>query len=428
MSEDAGRGRTLVIAVDGFGPQDAEEITAGMPATAHPRLLEAVPGPVQSLTILPGGPSEPVPALVSLSTGASVAHTGVATEIPFEPGSPESRPTWYANSLLAPTLFDQAREQGLVTAALQWPATAGAEIDLCLPLVEDLRHYRNRWEMTEATSSPRMVREHLAPRRAAGVQLSQVPADALVAEIAAEACASGRIDLLAVRLTSLGAARREHGPTSPRARRALDDVVETIEQVVLAFAPTAQDRLLLMPGRALVPTALLVHPNAALAQQGLMRTDGTRLVDFRALVWPDGPRGALHVRRDEGEAVHHLALDALAEIAAHSRLEMRRVDDGVGATAQTDVIAVLEGGPGTVFGLSATHRPLVEGDDPYYAGPRAVTDPSRPTVALASGPGLPTAEAEGGWADLGVTLAGAMGLRLPGATATGMRPCEQQPI
>lgn len=427
MSEETGRGRTLVIAVDGFGPQDAREITAGEPALAHPRPLGSALGRMQTLTIRPGGPSEPVPALISLVTGASVAHTGVATEVPFEPGSPESRPTWYANALQAATLFDQAREQGLTTAALQWPATAGADIDLCLPLVEDLRHYRNRWEMAEATSSPRMVSEHLAPRREAGVQLSQVPADALVAEIAAEACTNGRIDLLAVRLTGLGAARREHGPESPRSQRALVDVVEMIEQIVLAFAPTAQDRVLLVPGRALVPTELLVHPNAALAQQGLVRTDGTHLVDFRALVWPDGPRGALHVRRDQGEAVQHLALEALAEIAAHSRLEMRRVDDGVGATPQTDVIAVLEGGPGTVFGLSATHRPLVEGDDPYYAGPRAVTDPSHPTVVLAGGPGMPTTAASGGWADLGVTLAGAMGLPLPGATAGGLRAPQQQP-
>lgn len=98
------------------------------------------------------------------------------------------------------------------------------------------------------------------------------------------------------------------------------------------------------------------------------------------------------------------------------------MDDGIGATARTDVIAVLEGTPGTLFGLSPTHRPLVEGQDPYYAGPRAVADPSAPSTALGRGCGLPSVAVEGTWADLGVTIASSMGLQLPAATAAGMRP------
>lgn len=406
-------GRTLLLAVDGFDDRDAETFL-GAGSTL-------VTGATR-LRIRPGGPSEPAPALASLLTGASVAHTGVATQDPFAPDRPGSRSTWYARSMTAPTLFAQARRAGLVTAAFQWPATAGADIDLCLPLVEDLRRYRNRWEMAEQSSSPRMTAEHLAPRREAGVQLSQVPPDELVAEVAAEALERGRIDLLAARLTGLGIVRRADGPGTARAERSRSDTSDALQQILAAFSPTAEDRLLLVPGRPLVPTALLVHPNAALAAAGLLRTDGSRLTSFRALVWPDGPRGVVHVRREEGPAGREAALAALSEISAHTRLQLRIVDDGVGATAETDVIAVLEGSPGTVFGLSATHRPLVEGDDPYYAGPRAVTDPSAPATAFAQGPGLPAGPAEGSWADLGVTLARALGLELPGATAAGMLP------
>lgn len=409
-----GTGRTLLLAVDGLADGEGERV---------------LPAGATRLRIRPGGPSEPAPALVGLLTGASVAQTGVATQDPFRPDRPGSRSTWYARSLRVPTLFAQARRAGLVTAALQWPATAGAEIDLCLPLVEDLGHYRNRWEMAELTSSPRMAAEHLAPRRAAGVQLSQVPSDELVAEIAVDVLAAGPVDLLAARLTGLGAVRRAEGLDSPQAARSLVDTSEALEQIVAAFAPGAGDRLLLVPGRPLLPTALLVHPNAALAAAGLVDTDGPRLTGFRALVWPDGPRGVLHVRREEGCALRERALTALTALAAHSRLQLRGVGDGVGATAETDVIAVLEGTPGTLFGLSATHRPLVEGSDPYSAGPRAVTDPSAPATALAQGPGLPAAPAEGSWADLGVSLARAVGVELPGATASGLRPvATAQPV
>jgi len=402
-------GRMLLLAVDGLDEQDAPALAPSGALTGSTRLR-----------ILPGGPSESSPALAGLVTGASVARTGVATEQPFRPDRPESRSTWYSRSMSIPTLFSRARDAGRVTAALQWPATAGGDIDLCLPLVEDLRHYRNRWDMAEQTSSPRMVAEHLAARREAGVQLSQIPPDDLVAEIASEALGRGPIDLLAARLTGLGVERRTAGLDTVPSQRSLQDTADAIEQLVTAFAPGPEDRVVVVPGRPLVPTALLVHPNAALAASGLLRTDGPRLAGFRALVWPDGPRGVVHVRREEGAAARALVLAALAELAAHSRLQLRTVDDGVGATEETDVIAVLGGSPGTVFGLSATARPLVEGTDPYYAGPRAVTDPSAVAIVHARGPGMPAAGAEGSWADLGVTLAQALDLELPGATAAGM--------
>ncbi|MGO1228078.1 alkaline phosphatase family protein [Brachybacterium sp. AOP42-C2-15] len=421
------RSRTLLLAVDGLDENDLEMLRdAAAPVdgdSRFPVLSRTVLTGMTELRIRPGGPSEPAPALASLITGASVAHTGVATAEPFALDRPESRSAWYASSMAAPTLFTQAHAAGLVTAALQWPATAGAEIDLCLPLVEDLHRYRTRWEMAVATSSSRMVAEHLALRREAGVQLSQVPPDDLVAEIAAEALERGHIDLLAARLTGLAITRRTLGPGTAQAQRALLDTADVLEQILTAFAPVAEDRVLLVPGRPLIPTTLLAHPNTTLAAHGLLRAEGNRLEDVDALVWPDGPRGVVHVRREAGAAARTDALRALStlsEVSAHGRLSLRQVDDGVGASDQTDVIAVLEGDRGTVFGLSATHRSLVEGDDPYYAGPCTVSDPSAVAVVLACGPGLPASTVEGSWADLGVTLAHAIGLSLPGATAAGM--------
>lgn len=435
-------GRTLIIAVDGLDEQDLPHLAerASLRGGLFGGVSEGPSGAATRLQIPPGGSTESVPTLLSLVTGTSPARAGVTTQHPFSTGPATARSDWYADSLRVPTLFDQAREQGLVTAALQWPATAGADIDLCLPLIEDPHRYRNRWEMAEATSSPRMVAEHLTARREAGVQLSQVPPDDLVAEVAADCLRLGPVDLLALRLTGLGSVRRRAGMTGPDPSRALADTIDALDQVLTAFAPDDADRVVLVPGRPLVPTDLRVHPNAVLAERGLLRADGPRLQDVRALVWPDGPRGVLHVRRDAGEAVQESALAALTDLVdlaqwndhtehdaddprdGHPRLSLRRVDGGAGATAETDVIAVLEGSPGTVLGLSATRRSLVDGGDPYDDGPRAATDPSARTVAVARGPGLPTSDVEGSWADLGVTLARAIGVELPAATTQGMRP------
>lgn len=422
------QGRALVIAVDGLDDLDVASIAGGPLRTPGTCLDELLAG-ANPLRVRPGGPSEPAPALVSVMTGASVGHTGVATELALHPSEPTGAGVWYAGDLRTPTLLDQVGARGGVTCALQWPATARggpatarAGVDLCLPLVEDLRRYRDRWSMVEQTSSARMVTEHLRARREAGVQLSQVEPDELVAQIAEEAYTAGRIDLAAVRLTGLGRARRLEGRSSSAADRSLAATVAALGRVVTAFGPTDADHVVLLPDRPLVPVELLVHPNTMLARRGLVSTDGPRLADFRALVWPDGPRGALHVRRGEPDTVRDAAMEALAEVAAHCRLRLRQVDDGIGATDRTDVIAVLDGAPGTLFGLSPTHRPLVEGDDPYYAGPRAVSDPDAWSTALGQGDGLPSGAVEGAWADLGVTLAGALDVTLPGATAAGMCP------
>src|SRR5699024_9642679 len=106
-----------------------------------------------------------------------------------------------------------------------------------------------------------MVAEHLPLRCDAGVQLSQVPPDDLVAEIAAEALERGHIDLLAARLTGLAITRRTLGPGTAQAQRALLDTADVLEQILTAFAPVAEDRVLLVPGRPLIPTTLLAHPN-----------------------------------------------------------------------------------------------------------------------------------------------------------------------
>lgn len=425
------RPRTLVLAVDGLDAADQDRLRAEPRAAGRPVLRELLSPGTGQVLLAPGGPSEAAPALTSLVTGASVARTGIATARPFSlptaRGATETPASaaWYARDLRVPTLLDGARAAGRTTAALGWPATAGGSADWCLPLVEDPQHYANRWEMAERTSSRRMVAAHLAPRRAAGVRLSQAPSDALIAEIGAELLRSAPPEITLVHLDGLGRERRARG-LGGAGDRALEDAADAAEQLLAAFAPRDRDCVVLVPGRPLGPTTLLVHPNAELAARGLIRTDGPRIAEARAAVWPDGGRGVLHVARSEGEAVRRLALDVLGalveqvEQVEHPGISLRTVADGVGATPTTDVLAVLEGEPGTVFGLSATHRLLVDGSDPYSSGPLAVADPAATGTVRLRGPGLPT-EGSGSWADLGVSLARTLGLALPGATAAGVR-------
>ena len=85
-------GRTLLLAIDGLDTAALQASPDGEGAP-HPLLVCTSLADATPLTIHPGGPSEPPPALASLVTGASVAHTGVATADPLPPDRPESRST-----------------------------------------------------------------------------------------------------------------------------------------------------------------------------------------------------------------------------------------------------------------------------------------------------------------------------------------------
>lgn len=408
--------RMLVVAVDGWRPEDSSLL-------ASDPTLSRLPG-IRDLLIDPGGANEPFTALAGLLTGCTSAVSGVASEAPFDPVGEAPSRHWYAEALARPTLLDAARAAGRRTAALQWPATAGGAVDLCLPLVEDLHRFRDRWEMTVATSSPEMVEHHLRPRIEAGAHLSRVPRDELIGQIASETLGPRQdraVDLALVRLEGLSLARREIGTDLGRLRAARAALSRDLGAVLAAFEPGPHDVVAIVTGRPLVPVRLLLHPNAELARAGLVRLDGNRIAAWDAFVWPDGSRGVLHVRAGLPPDRARRAVGALERIAAEHGAIVRPVDQGTGATAVSDAVAVLVGAPGTVVEGSAARRFAVPGDDPYYAGPRAVTDPAAAAVTRVAGPGLPASGAHGGWADLGVDLAHALGLSLPHATARGLR-------
>lgn len=80
-------------------------------------------------------PSVTYPSHTTLVTGALPARHGVFFNTPFEPGGETGRWHWEASAITAPTLWDALRSVKRRTAALSWPVTVGAPIDLLVPEV-----------------------------------------------------------------------------------------------------------------------------------------------------------------------------------------------------------------------------------------------------------------------------------------------------
>src|SRR5262245_30620713 len=74
-------------------------------------------------------PTIPFPSDTTLVTGVNPARHGIISNTPFDPTNENFGGWyWYAQDLRVKTLWDVAHEKGLVTAALDWPVTAGAKI------------------------------------------------------------------------------------------------------------------------------------------------------------------------------------------------------------------------------------------------------------------------------------------------------------
>src|SRR5262245_96553 len=79
-------------------------------------------------------PSMPFPWHTTMVTGVNPAKHGILNNAVFDPdGTLGGGWYFYYDDIKAPTLFSRAREAGLRAAAVTWPVTAGAPVELNLP-------------------------------------------------------------------------------------------------------------------------------------------------------------------------------------------------------------------------------------------------------------------------------------------------------
>ena len=117
----------LVISWDAVGNQDL----AALETLPHLRSLmerAACCRRVKSVC-----PSLTYPAHAAIVTGRNPSHTGIVNNIRFQPFRKEPDWFWQRRFIRGTTLYDQAEEAGLRTAALLWPVTAGAKITWNMP-------------------------------------------------------------------------------------------------------------------------------------------------------------------------------------------------------------------------------------------------------------------------------------------------------
>lgn len=369
--------RVVVISLDGLR---AAQDLSGLPTLQRLQREGA-----WSAGVEPVVPSTTYPNHATLVTGVRPLRHGISGNAsPTRPGD------WhfYAEELRATPLWRPVRERGGRVAALSWPVTVGADIDLLVP--EYVRFgLPHDAPLLNALCRPPGLLQRLAPV----VPDRRDGLDDFLTDAALQLLRQERPDLTLLHLVDLDHVQHEFGPDSPQARDTLQR-----EDARLARLLEVEATVVLVSDHGFTRISEDLSVPVLLEQTGFAQHFTPQ---------PEGGYCGLYWRHAPDEAVLQRALDTLP--GALTRQELDRLG------AFPDAALALKAEGDRVFS-SRTQGPL---EAPSRRRGAHGFDPTRPdqhAVFVAWGPGirparLPRMRME----DVAPTVARLLGVELPEA-------------
>jgi predicted AlkP superfamily pyrophosphatase or phosphodiesterase len=294
----AGAAPVVLLSVDGMLP--AYYLAPDALGLAIPNIRLLVREGAHAQGAVSVMPSVTFPAHTTIITGVSPRRHGIRNNAVFDPdGSLGGGWYFYYDDIQVPTLFSKARAAGLRTAAVTWPVTAGAPVDLNVPDMyptPTLREAKNLVALARSGAAASVVAEVLPPPEAL-IQMK----DDVRARIAVRFLKE-RPDFMAVHLLELDEAQHKFGPRSPEALATLeriDTALGTIFDELRAQGRWEETTVVLVSDHGFLPVKHQVHLGTLLRTLGLSQVqEEGKPVSWRAMaVLAGGTAGiVLHPR------------------------------------------------------------------------------------------------------------------------------------
>jgi predicted AlkP superfamily pyrophosphatase or phosphodiesterase len=416
----------LVISIDGLRPDyvlAADTHQARIPNLR--RLLsdgayaDAVEGVIPTVTY---------PSHTTLVTGVWPTVHGIAANTTFDPQREnQGGYYWYAEDIRVPTLWDVARQAGMTTASIQWPATVGAGITWNIP--EMWRsNAPDDAKLIRAVATPGLLAE-LEPALGSYPRALDVDADERRARYAARILETKRPGLMLLHLIAFDAIQHELGPGTREAIAVLERL-DALVGVLRAAAERAA------PGRATVAvvsdhgfarTDAELNLFAAFRAAGLFAVDGQeRITDWKAMPWTAGGSIAVVLKDPADAAARDQVRQLLTALASDPA-------NGIDRVLDADALHRRGGFPTASFlvGLRPAWRAGSRLTGPVQSAGKTLGThghlPDLPEMRASFfvvGPGVPAGRALGriDMRDIAPTLARRLGLALPAAAGRVLVP------
>jgi arylsulfatase A-like enzyme len=376
--------RVVLVSVDGLRPDFyLDPGTHGAELPAFRALMregvyaEAVEGVYPTVTY---------PSHISMVTGALPARHGVLNNYVFDEKGRFDDWYWRSEAIRVKTLWDVAPG---TTAALQWPVTVGADIDVNFPEFwipgSDLP-----WGAVMETAASRETLDLMGPLPEEA--FDEEPLEDLVFQAAERVLDEHRPELLLVHVINTDTKQHRHGrehrevaAAFERVDRALGRLRSRIESLGLAG-----ETLFVVTGdHGFIQTHTSIHVNARLREAGLLEVDPEGSVSsYRALAWPAGGSCFLMLKDPQDREARRILEGLVSEMLAGplsgilTRVERSELDR---LGAMPEALFALEAAEGYIFGKNREGPLLSPSDDLGYHG-YLPSHPKMKTGFLMAGP------------------------------------------
>lgn len=334
-----------------------------------PNLLTLRNGGAHAVGIESVYPSLSNPAHATMVTGVLPTDHGITADFPFDEatGAAATKPHWLAQEIKTETIWELARRDGLSTAAIGWPLSAGAAINFNLPVAFDaqgsqtdqatLRQYINPPDLLDQLSAVRSPFTPTAKKIAPEVAAAQAQ-DEFRVEAAALLIEKHRPNLLLVQLNSLKVVQQQHGLQSAQ-------VVATLERLDAALAKitgaiegaklTSDTTFFLLADSGATGVEREFRPNVLLARKGFLTADAQgRITSWRAVAQTFGGSAAVFIKNPQDEATARAVEKLFSDLAGEDDSPLWRVTPQRGAAklgADPRAVLYLDAAP--LYTLSA---------------------------------------------------------------------------
>ena len=274
-------------------------------------------------------PSLTYPAHTTMVTGMLPADHGITSNRVFDEQSGEQTSAWhwFAREIKTETLWDAAKRAGLVTAAVGYPVTAGAEINFNVPEIFNVPGSESSEPpVRRYTNPPELLNELSAALKVDAAQSSSFTlnlagfetADRIRAESAAYLIEKHHPNLLLLHLISFDDAQHKHGPFSAEAIAVLERIDELLKRIIDATERaglTNETAFFIVSDHGFMKVEQEFNPNVVLAKKGLLTVNAQgKIASWRAAAQALGGSAAIIVKDQKDEKTAHEAEEAFTEI------------------------------------------------------------------------------------------------------------------
>lgn len=309
----------VLISIDGLKPEYLLEADKyGLKIPNLRRLLaegthaSAVAGVVPTVTY---------PSHTTMVTGVAPARHGIVANSPFDPFSKNMGGWyWYAEDIKVPTLWDAAAKAGIITAAVDWPATVGANITFNIAQYWRAENSEDR-KLIRAVSTPGLLAE---AERALGAYTDgndySIAGDVRRAAFNVYVLEKKRPRFHLSYFGSLDEEEHKSGPYSAGTFAVLEQLDGVIAQVRRAAEKIGDGRAIIcvVSDHGFALSDKEVNLNAALHDAGLIElNEQGKVKSWRAFAWYGGGSAGImlrdssdnEARKKAGEVMRRLASD-----------------------------------------------------------------------------------------------------------------------